>query len=77
MSEQFDMEGQLHARTVRHPRRKSPHLQTPEQQPLAMLDVHRREEPTHDHQRRQPVEAKEFAEDWYLQVRGKLRDGEL
>ena len=32
---------------------------------------------THDHERRQSLKGKEFAEDWYLQLRGKLRDGEL
>src|SRR3984893_16083844 len=42
-----------------------------------MLDVSCRQEPAHDNEGRELAHAKEIAEDWYLELRGKARAGQL
>jgi integrase len=68
---------QPHGRASHHPRWQGSRLQASEQFDLATRDLSGRREPAHHHKEDSLSKAKEFAEDWYLQLRGKLRDREL
>ena len=58
------------------PRRQSPRLPPRQQQPVAVFNLPRRQEPKDSTKEDGLAKAKDFAEDWYLGLRGKVRDGE-
>ena len=52
-------------------------LQARKQPAMAMLNLYGRQKSPHEHQGREPFQAKDIAEDWFLQLRGKHWRGEL
>jgi integrase len=42
-----------------------------------VLQLFRRQKPPHEHEGREPLESQRVPEGWYLQLRGKLRSGEI